>query len=156
MRFQGREYSEEDLREICASVLRDRLSELTAGLQGPPGRPGRGYRGLPGKPGPRGPIGDPGTGGEQGQRGFPGLPGMPGPLGNIIIDQIQFYNLFHRLLSLKDPPARRETEATGATEVCPEKGGRDQPVHRDPLAKLALLEWENQVRYINSKSNFST
>ncbi|CAB4067915.1 COL9A [Lepeophtheirus salmonis] len=42
----GREYSEEDLRDICASVLRDRLSELTSGLRGPPGPPGRGYRGC--------------------------------------------------------------------------------------------------------------
>ena len=72
---QGREYSEDDLREICASVLRDRLSELTAGLSGPPGRPGRGYRGPVGSSGPRGPIGDPGIQGETGQRGFPGLPG---------------------------------------------------------------------------------
>ena len=55
--FQGREYSEDDLREICASVLRDRLAELTAGLKGPPGRPGRGYRGPAGVAGPRGPIG---------------------------------------------------------------------------------------------------
>merc|ERR1712212_334314 len=49
-------YSENDLREICAAVLRDKLSELTAGLQGPPGRPGRGYRGKPGKAGPRGQL----------------------------------------------------------------------------------------------------
>ncbi len=38
-------------------ILTDRLSELTAGLQGPPGRPGRGYRGPPGSAGPRGPVG---------------------------------------------------------------------------------------------------
>ena len=93
--MQGRAYSEDDLREICASVLRgtthsiffpsktkwhciifqnwtkipfnvliflknrypDRLSELTAGLTGPPGPPGRGRVGAAGKPGPRGPIG---------------------------------------------------------------------------------------------------
>ena len=35
----------------------DRLSELTAGLVGPPGPPGRGRIGKSGKPGPRGPIG---------------------------------------------------------------------------------------------------
>ena len=38
-------------------ISTDRLSELTAGLQGPPGRPGRGYRGPPGQAGPRGPVG---------------------------------------------------------------------------------------------------
>merc|ERR1712107_970066 len=72
---------EDDLREICASVLRDRLSELTAGLIGPPGPRGRGMRGTSGKPGPRGPMGDPGIQGETGSRGFPGLPGLPGPTG---------------------------------------------------------------------------
>ena len=35
----------------------DRLSELTAGLVGPPGPPGRGRVGKTGKSGPRGPIG---------------------------------------------------------------------------------------------------
>ena len=35
----------------------DRLSELTAGLVGPPGPPGRGRIGRSGKSGPRGPIG---------------------------------------------------------------------------------------------------
>ncbi len=43
---------------LCFNIfLTDRLSELTAGLQGPPGRPGRGYRGPPGNVGPRGPVG---------------------------------------------------------------------------------------------------
>merc|ERR1712106_1023180 len=77
----GRAYSEDDLREICASVLRDRLSELTAGLVGPPGPPGRGRIGRSGKSGQRGPIGDPGIQGDTGPRGFPGLPGLPGPSG---------------------------------------------------------------------------
>ena len=38
--------------------LTDRLSELTAGLVGPPGPRGRGMRGTSGKPGPRGPMGN--------------------------------------------------------------------------------------------------
>ena len=41
---------------------------------------------------------------------------------------------------MKDPLARRVTEATGVTEECPEKGRRDHPVHKDHLVKLVHLE----------------
>ena len=57
---------------------------------------------------------------------------------------------------MKDPLARRVTEATGVTEVCPERGRRDRPVHRDPPVKLAHLESEKQVGFINFESNLSS
>lgn len=72
----GRSFSEAEVREICASVLRgkmlfilnidknlneknfpDQLAELTATLQGPPGPPGKSRQGRPGPPGPQGPQG---------------------------------------------------------------------------------------------------
>lgn len=53
----GRGFTEEEMREMCSSVLREQLSELTNKLRGPPGSPGRG---KPGKPGPPGPQGSPG------------------------------------------------------------------------------------------------
>ncbi|CRL08328.1 CLUMA_CG021352, isoform A [Clunio marinus] len=75
----GRSFSEEEVREICYSVLRNQLEELTANLQGPQGPPGQ-----PGKRGPQGSQGDQGQQGEKGRQGYQGiqgLPGMPGPHG---------------------------------------------------------------------------
>ena len=55
---------------------------------------------------------------------------------------------------MKDPLARRVTEATGATEVFPEKGRRDPPAHRDPPDKSVRLESEKQVGFVNFESSF--
>ncbi|CAN8001913.1 unnamed protein product [Ixodes hexagonus] len=77
----GRGFTEEEMREICSTVLREQLAELTAKLRGPAGLPGRGKPGRAGPPGPQGSPGDPGTPGLPGERGFMGLPGLPGPQG---------------------------------------------------------------------------
>ncbi|RWS29757.1 hypothetical protein B4U80_07992, partial [Leptotrombidium deliense] len=73
--------SVEELREICISVFRDQITEITSKLQGPPGPPGHGKVGRPGPPGPPGITGDPGPPGLPGERGFMGIPGTPGSQG---------------------------------------------------------------------------
>ncbi|XP_070530965.1 collagen alpha-1(IX) chain isoform X3 [Cardiocondyla obscurior] len=77
----GRSISEPEIRDICASVLRERLKELTEGLRGLPGLPGPARHGRPGRAGKRGIPGDPGPPGLPGERGFVGLPGPQGPVG---------------------------------------------------------------------------
>ncbi|KAI1295464.1 Collagen alpha-1(XXI) chain [Halotydeus destructor] len=77
----GRSFTEDELREVCAAVLREQLHELTNKLRGPPGpagRPGKTGRSSPGKPGPPGMQGPQGLPGE---RGYIGLPGINGPTG---------------------------------------------------------------------------
>ncbi|XP_053686924.1 collagen alpha-1(IX) chain-like [Sabethes cyaneus] len=88
----GRSVTEAEVRDICASVLRDQLAQITEGLIGPPGPPGEsrsGRPGLPGKPGPkgdRGYQGPPGDRGYPGESGNPGLPGTPGDRGEPGLD----------------------------------------------------------------------
>ncbi|VEN33654.1 unnamed protein product [Callosobruchus maculatus] len=80
----GRSFSEDEVRNICAAVLRDQLADLADTLVGPPGPPGQSRPGKPGPPGDQGPPGDPGPPGLPGERGFIGLPGPsghPGPVG---------------------------------------------------------------------------
>ena len=55
---------------------------------------------------------------------------------------------------VQDRPDRRATEAMAAIEVCPEKGRRGRPDHRDLLDKLAHLELESQVRLVRLLCNF--
>ncbi|XP_055624553.1 collagen alpha-1(IX) chain-like isoform X1 [Toxorhynchites rutilus septentrionalis] len=74
----GRSFTESEVRDICAAVLRDQLAELTEGLIGPPGPPGVSRPGRPGVPGKPGSKGDRGYSGPPGDRGYPGEPGNPG------------------------------------------------------------------------------
>ncbi|XP_071637944.1 uncharacterized protein [Temnothorax longispinosus] len=77
----GHSISEAEIRDICATVLRERLNELTESLRGLPGLPGPARHGRPGRAGKRGIPGDPGPPGLPGERGFVGLPGSQGPIG---------------------------------------------------------------------------
>ncbi|VEN51634.1 unnamed protein product [Callosobruchus maculatus] len=47
--LQGRSFTEDEVRNICAAVWRDQLADLAGTLVGPPGPPGQS---RPGKPGP--------------------------------------------------------------------------------------------------------
>ncbi|KAK2577988.1 hypothetical protein KPH14_008418 [Odynerus spinipes] len=55
----GRSISEAEIRDICATVLREHMTEMATLMQGPPGPPGRGRPGRPGSPGPQGRPGTP-------------------------------------------------------------------------------------------------
>uniref|UniRef100_A0A2S2PZ16 Collagen alpha-1(XXI) chain n=1 Tax=Sipha flava TaxID=143950 RepID=A0A2S2PZ16_9HEMI len=81
--YSGNSFSENEIKEICISILKEQLMELTSSLVGPPGPPGRSIIGKPGSPGIQGPPGEPGPPGlgMPGERGFPGAPGTQGSTG---------------------------------------------------------------------------
>uniref|UniRef100_A0A8C3IE52 Uncharacterized protein n=1 Tax=Chrysemys picta bellii TaxID=8478 RepID=A0A8C3IE52_CHRPI len=82
--IQGREFSEEFIRQVCADVLRTQLPVILRSgrlqncnhCQSQSASPG-----LPGPPGPIGPEGPRGFSGLPGNDGVPGLPGAPGSPG---------------------------------------------------------------------------
>jgi len=79
----GNGFTRSEIREMCLSILKEQLAELTNTFVGPPGPPGRSIIGKPGPPGIQGPTGDigpPGSG-MPGERGFPGSPGLQGLTG---------------------------------------------------------------------------
>ncbi|XP_044109073.1 collagen alpha-1(XXI) chain isoform X3 [Neovison vison] len=97
---EGREFSEQYIRQVCTDVLRAQLPVLlqsgriqscdhcqsqhgSPGIPGPPGPIGpegpRGFPGLPGRDGIPGLVGAPG---RPGARGLKGLPGRNGAKGN--------------------------------------------------------------------------
>ncbi|OCT78383.1 collagen alpha-1(XXI) chain [Xenopus laevis] len=100
---QGREQSEEFIRQICLDVLKAQLPYLirndvrqncnqcktqegSPGLPGAPGPGGpegpRGHPGLPGRNGFSGLVGEPGVPGIPGTKGLPGKPGAKGNKGD--------------------------------------------------------------------------
>ncbi|XP_026822449.1 collagen alpha-1(IX) chain-like [Rhopalosiphum maidis] len=81
--YSGNSFNENEIKEICKSILKEQLSELTNTFIGPPGPPGRSIIGKPGPPGIQGPPGEPGSPGlgMPGERGFPGSPGIQGSTG---------------------------------------------------------------------------
>lgn len=82
--YSGNSFTENEIKEMCKSVLKEQLAELTNTFNGPPGPPGRSIIGKPGLPGIQGPPGEPGPPGlgMPGERGFSGSPGMQGSTGS--------------------------------------------------------------------------
>ncbi|CAI6360964.1 unnamed protein product [Macrosiphum euphorbiae] len=82
--YSGNGFTENEIKEMCKSILKEQLAELTNTFIGPPGPPGRSIIGKPGPPGIQGPPGEPGSPGlgMPGERGFPGSPGMQGSTGS--------------------------------------------------------------------------
>uniref|UniRef100_A0AAV2KA55 Collagen alpha-1(IX) chain n=1 Tax=Knipowitschia caucasica TaxID=637954 RepID=A0AAV2KA55_KNICA len=85
----GPKVTDEKLKEMCAAVVEEQLSEFRKELLkkpaalGAPGSPGA--AGPPGPPGPAGAAGAagvPGPVGPKGHHGFFGLPGLPGKKGD--------------------------------------------------------------------------
>ncbi|KAL8179632.1 UNVERIFIED_CONTAM: hypothetical protein K2H54_070091 [Gekko kuhli] len=81
---QGKEASEQHIRELCGGMISEQIAQLAANLRKPlaPGLTGRpGPVGPPGPPGKIGSVGHPGARGPPGYRGPPGDLGDPGPRG---------------------------------------------------------------------------
>ncbi|XP_038410301.1 collagen alpha-1(XXI) chain isoform X2 [Canis lupus familiaris] len=102
MKGEGREFSEQFIRQVCTDVLRAQLPVLlqsgriqscdhcqsqhgSPGIPGPPGPIGpegpRGFPGLPGRDGVPGLVGAPGRPGARGLKGLPGRNGAKGSQG---------------------------------------------------------------------------
>lgn len=73
--------NEDDIRNICAVVVEEKLAVLSGTLVGPPGPPGKCKSNNPGSQGPPGPPGEPGRQGVMGYVGMPGPQGHPGATG---------------------------------------------------------------------------
>ncbi|KAG6457798.1 hypothetical protein O3G_MSEX010497 [Manduca sexta] len=74
--------TDNEVRNICEGIVRERISELRASLVLEPTHSVVGKRGPTGKPGPPGPPGNQGYTGEPGPRGYPGEAGEPGRPGS--------------------------------------------------------------------------